>query len=133
MGLSRDSGVAFGAGGCGRWGCPPSLGREKVPLAALRWVCGRLLCGRPPPPVRAPPRRSGGGPSTAPCPHPLGRKGGRDAVWRWVVCTRTLLWLLAKPGAHCTQRGRRLFNKNTGLCEVERRRIGPDTCPVPEG
>ena len=28
---------------------------------------------------------------------------------------------------------RRLFTKNTGLCEVERRRIGADACPVPEG
>jgi hypothetical protein len=27
----------------------------------------------------------------------------------------------------------RLFTKNTGLCEVERRRIGTDACPVPEG
>jgi hypothetical protein len=27
----------------------------------------------------------------------------------------------------------RLFTKNTGLCEVERRRIGADACPVPEG
>ena len=25
---------------------------------------------------------------------------------------------------------RRLFIKNTGLCKVERRRIGSDTCPV---
>ena len=28
---------------------------------------------------------------------------------------------------------RRLFNKNTGLCEAARRSIWPDTCPVPEG
>ena len=27
----------------------------------------------------------------------------------------------------------RLFTKNTGLCEVVRRRIGADACPVPEG
>ena len=27
----------------------------------------------------------------------------------------------------------RLFTKNTGLCEVVRRRIGTDSCPVPEG
>ena len=27
----------------------------------------------------------------------------------------------------------RLFNKNTALCKVERRRIGCDACPVPEG
>jgi hypothetical protein len=30
-------------------------------------------------------------------------------------------------------RGWRLFSKNTGLCEVVRRRIGSDACPVPEG
>ena len=30
-------------------------------------------------------------------------------------------------------RGWRLFNKNTGLCELGRGRIGPDACPVPEG
>jgi hypothetical protein len=29
--------------------------------------------------------------------------------------------------------GERLFTKNTGLCEVERRSIGSDACPVPEG
>ena len=28
---------------------------------------------------------------------------------------------------------RRLFSKNTGLCEAARRGIWPDTCPVPEG
>jgi len=27
----------------------------------------------------------------------------------------------------------RLLLKNTGLCKFERRRIGPDTCPVLEG
>ena len=26
-----------------------------------------------------------------------------------------------------------LFNKNTGLCKLERGRIGADACPVPEG
>ena len=30
-------------------------------------------------------------------------------------------------------RGWRLFTKNTGLCEVARRRIGSDACPVLEG
>jgi hypothetical protein len=30
-------------------------------------------------------------------------------------------------------RGWRLFSKNTGLCEAERRRIRSDACPVPEG
>jgi len=28
---------------------------------------------------------------------------------------------------------KRLFIKNTGLCESVKRRIGTDTCPVPEG
>ena len=28
---------------------------------------------------------------------------------------------------------KRLFNKNTGLCEGESLRIGADACPVPEG
>ena len=31
------------------------------------------------------------------------------------------------------KRGLRLFTKNTGLCEVVRRRIGSDACPVLEG
>ena len=31
------------------------------------------------------------------------------------------------------KRLKRLFNKNTGLCEVVRRCIGTDTCPVLEG
>ena len=31
------------------------------------------------------------------------------------------------------KRPKRLFTKNTGLCEVVRRRIGADACPVPEG
>ena len=31
------------------------------------------------------------------------------------------------------KRPRRLFSKNTGLCEAERRSIGADGCPVPEG
>ena len=28
---------------------------------------------------------------------------------------------------------KRLFNKNTGLCQAERRGIGADACPMPEG
>ena len=31
------------------------------------------------------------------------------------------------------KRPKRLFTKNTGLCQAERRRIGSDACPVPEG
>ena len=30
-------------------------------------------------------------------------------------------------------RGKRLFTKNTGACEVLRRCIRSDACPVPEG
>ena len=36
-------------------------------------------------------------------------------------------------GGGAEKRPRRLFNKNTGLCEAARRSIWPDTCPVPEG
>ena len=38
-----------------------------------------------------------------------------------------------EPEAAAVKRPKRLFTKNTGLCEVERRRIGADACPVPEG
>ena len=31
------------------------------------------------------------------------------------------------------ERPKRLFTKNTGLCQAARRRIGSDACPVPEG
>jgi hypothetical protein len=36
-------------------------------------------------------------------------------------------------GAVAAKRPRRLFTKNTGLCEGASRRIGADACPVPEG
>ena len=39
----------------------------------------------------------------------------------------------AKLEGAAVKRPKRLFTKNTGLCEVERRRIGADACPVPEG
>ena len=38
-----------------------------------------------------------------------------------------------EPEGAAVKRPKRLFIKNTGLCEVERRRIGADACPVPEG
>ena len=38
-----------------------------------------------------------------------------------------------EPEGAAVNRSKRLFTKNTGLCEVERRRIGADACPVPEG
>src|SRR6266480_1384746 len=41
--------------------------------------------------------------------------------------------LRAEPEGAAVKRPKRLFTKNTGLCEVERRRIGADACPVPEG
>ena len=36
-------------------------------------------------------------------------------------------------GEVAVKRLERLFNKNTGLCEVGRRRIGADACPMLEG
>ena len=41
--------------------------------------------------------------------------------------------MLAEPEGAAVNRRKRLFTKNTGLCKVERRRIGADACPVPEG
>ena len=41
--------------------------------------------------------------------------------------------MLAKPEGAAVNWFKRLFTKNTGLCEVVRRRIGADACPVPEG
>jgi hypothetical protein len=41
--------------------------------------------------------------------------------------------LRAELEGAAVKRPKRLFIKNTGLCEVERRRIGADACPVPEG
>ena len=38
-----------------------------------------------------------------------------------------------EPEEAAVKRPKRLFTKNTGLCEVVRRRIGADACPVPEG
>ena len=35
--------------------------------------------------------------------------------------------------AAAAKRPKRLFTKNTGLCQAARRRIGSDACPVPEG
>ena len=35
--------------------------------------------------------------------------------------------------AAAVDRPKRLFTKNTGLCQAARRRIGSDACPVPEG
>ena len=42
----------------------------------------------------------------------------------------------ASPGERrgaAANRPKRLFTKNTGLCQAARRRIGSDACPVPEG
>jgi hypothetical protein len=38
-----------------------------------------------------------------------------------------------EPSQVAVKWGERLFTKNTGLCEVERRCIGSDACPVLEG
>lgn len=78
MGSFRDSGVAFGAGGCGRWGRPPPSGGGRLRLrpsvgsvvgrsaAVLHRPCARpregVAAGRPPSRVPTPPgRREGGG------------------------------------------------------------------------
>ena len=41
--------------------------------------------------------------------------------------------MLPEPGPAAAKRPKRLFTKNTGLCQAARRRIGSDACPVPEG
>ena len=41
--------------------------------------------------------------------------------------------MLAQAGVGGTDQGVATVYKNTGLCEVARRRIGSDACPVPEG
>ena len=40
---------------------------------------------------------------------------------------------LNEPVGAAEKRPKRLFIKNTGTCKAERRRIGADACPVPEG
>ena len=40
---------------------------------------------------------------------------------------------LLERRAAAANRPKRLFTKNTGLCQAARRRIGSDACPVPEG
>ena len=42
-------------------------------------------------------------------------------------------FFLMEPSQVAVKWGERLFTKNTGLCEVERRCIGSDACPVLEG
>jgi hypothetical protein len=41
--------------------------------------------------------------------------------------------LLLEPEGAAVKSPRRLFTKNTGLCEHVSGRIGADTCPVLEG
>ena len=41
--------------------------------------------------------------------------------------------LLPEREGAAANRPKRLFTKNTGLCQAARRRIGSDACPVPEG
>ena len=41
--------------------------------------------------------------------------------------------LLPEPAAAAAKRPKRLFTKNTGLCQPARGSIGSDACPVPEG
>ncbi len=40
---------------------------------------------------------------------------------------------LPEPAAAAAKRPKRLFTKNTGLCQPARGSIGSDACPVPEG
>ena len=41
--------------------------------------------------------------------------------------------MLPEPAAAAAKRPKRLFTKNTGLCQPARGSIGSDACPVPEG
>jgi len=41
--------------------------------------------------------------------------------------------LRRKPGGGAANGLKRLFTKNTGLCEAVRRSIGADSCPVLDG
>lgn len=54
--------------------------------------------------------------NSAKWPCNFGRRGAYPSDWEAAV-----------------KRPRRLFSKNTWLCELERVCIRPDTCPVPEG
>ncbi|GED18205.1 hypothetical protein AMI01nite_61960 [Aneurinibacillus migulanus] len=40
---------------------------------------------------------------------------------------------MSKREGAAVKRPKRLFSKNTGLCEAARRSIGADACPVLEG
>ena len=53
--------------------------------------------------------------NSAKCPRNFGRRGPR------------------RQRRGTAKRPKRLFTKNTGPCEVVRRRIGADACPVLEG
>ena len=41
--------------------------------------------------------------------------------------------MLLEPFGAAANWAKRLFNKNTGLCQGETLCIGADACPVPEG
>ena len=41
--------------------------------------------------------------------------------------------MLLEPAGVAVKRPKRLFTKNTGLCQAARRSIGSDACPVLEG
>jgi hypothetical protein len=66
------------------------------------------------------------------------RRAGELALRNSAKCTRNFGRSVASGGCNslvevAESRPRRLFTKNTGLCEAVMRRIGTDTCPVPEG
>ena len=52
------------------------------------------------------------------------REKGCRCPWRGLPSERA---------AAAANRPKRLFTKNTGLCQAARRSIGSDACPVPEG
>ena len=49
------------------------------------------------------------------------------------MCPGACKGLPLKRTGVTVKRAKRLFNKNTGLCKVAKRRIGSDACPVLEG
>ncbi len=66
------------------------------------------------------------------------RRAGELALRNSAKYIRNFGISMASEGQQCLEevaekRLRRLFTKNTGLCESVMRRIRTDTCPVPEG
>ena len=51
-------------------------------------------------------------------------------LWEAIVL---LVYCSKRSVRDAVKRLRRLFSKNTGVCELARGGIGTDACPVPEG